>query len=217
MSERISDIQIWRYVLRFSGLSGCKIANYIVYSEGWFFDECNGPVILNGSRTAYLVYFSNLDVGAVSNVTGNLLRSFPRPSDIDTSWTRISFPVKRYGYGWSLNTAAVKIATGILIAHTVVILAHCLILIVSGFSYSYVGSLGDLVALALNSHAPKSFQSTSVGIARGSTWLQRTAIREIGEKEYGTSRLAMVIGDDLRGGEVKGLIHRKPVVGRGYE
>ena len=116
-----------------------------------------------------------------------------------------------------MNTAAVKIATVVLIAHTVVVLAHCLVLVISGFSYSYVGSLGDLVALALNSHAPKSFHSTSVGIARGSTWLQRTAIREVGEKEYGTSRLAMVIGDDLRGGQVNGLAHRKPVVGRGYE
>ena len=116
-----------------------------------------------------------------------------------------------------MNTAAVKIATAILIAHTVVILAHCLVLIISGFSYSYVGSLGDLIALALHSHAPESFQSTSVGIARGSTWLQRAAIREIGDKEYGTSRLAMVIGDDLRGGKVNGVIHRTPVVGRGYE
>ena len=199
--------------LCFNGL----IANDKSYPEGLFLDECDGPKILNGSREEYIGYFADLDVGAVTNVTGNLLYSFPRPSDIDSSWTRVSFPVKRYGYGWSMNTAAVKIATAILVAYTIVILAHCLVLMISGVSYSYVGCLGDLVALALNSHAPKSFQSTSVGIARASTWSQRTAIREIGKKEYGTSRLAMVIGDDLRGGEVNGLIYRKPVVGRGYE
>ena len=152
LNQRICYFPVWRQVLAcFNGL----IANDKSDSEGWFFDECNGPVILNGSRADYVGYFADLDIGAVTNVTGNLLRSFPRPSDIDTSWTRISFPVKRYGYGWSMNTAAVTIATAILIVHVVVVLAHCCVLIISGFSYSYVGSLGDLVALALNSHVPK--------------------------------------------------------------
>ncbi len=87
----------------------------------------------------------------------------------------------------------------------------------TGVTYSFIGSLGDLVALALISEPPSTLKSTSVGIARSSTWSQPTTVREVGEKEYGASRLALIVGGGHEAADEKAIAHRRPVVGRGYE
>jgi len=186
-------------------------------SQGYFVDNVLGPAILNGTVDDFRASYEMLAYGFWGNVTGNILHSFPEPADIGTSWTQVSFPVHRYGYGWGFNTVAVKVATAVLILHAVIIIAHCCLIIYSGVAYSFIGSLGDLVALALISKPPSKFKSTSVGIARRSTWSQPTMVREVGAKEYGISRLALTIGGDHEATDEKAIPHRRPVVGRGYE
>lgn len=186
-------------------------------SQGYFVDNLLGPAILNGTVSDFSAYYQELDYTFWQNVTGNILHSFPKPADIATSWTRVSFPVHRYGYGWNFNTVGVKVATAILILHAVIIIVHCSLLVYSGFTYSFIGSLGDLVALALVSEPPSTLRSTSVGIARNSTWSQPTTVREVGEKEYGASRLALTVGGDDKTTDEKAIVRRRPVVGRGYE
>ena len=185
-------------------------------SQGYFVDSIRGPAILNGTVQDFRAYYEQLSYVTYSNVT-NLLRSFPEPTDIATSWTQVAFPVQRYGYGWGFNTVAVQVATAILILHAIIIVVHCCNLMYSGLKYSFIGSLGDLVALALVSEKPAAFKSASVGVARGSTWSQPIAIREVGEKEFGASKLALVVGEDLRITDKNARLHRRPVVGRGYE
>jgi len=186
-------------------------------SQGYFVDNLLGPAILNGTVNDFVAYYQELDYTIWQNVTGNILHSFPEPANMVTSWTQVSFPVQRYGYGWSFNTVGVKIATAILILHAVVIVAHCCLLMYSGVTYSFIGSLGDLIALALISEPPSTLKSTSVGIARNSTWSQSTTVREVGEKEYGASRLALIVGGGHEAADGKAIAHRRPVVGRGYE
>lgn len=186
-------------------------------SQGYFVDNLLGPAILNGTVHDFLAYYHELDYTTWQNVTGNILHSFPEPADIVTSWTQVSFPVQRYGYGWSFNTVGVKVATAILILHAVTIIVHCCLLVYSGVAYSFIGSLGDLVALALISEPPSTLKSTSVGIARNSTRSQPTTIREVGEKEYGASKLALTVGGDDKTRDEKAIMRRRPVVGRGYE
>ena len=185
-------------------------------SQGSLIDDLRGPAILNGTVERFREYFPALGYGYF-NTSQQLLHSFPEPADIATSWTQVSFPVKRYGYGWGFDTVAVKIATAILILHAVAVIAHCCYIMYSGLKYSFIDSLGDLVALALVSEPPVPFQATSVGVARGSTWSQSTAIREVGGKEFGASKLALVVGEDPRNPSEKTFSHRRPVVGRAYE
>lgn len=186
-------------------------------SQGYFVNSAFGPAILNGSVNDSSTSYEILSQGFWVNVTGNIPHSFPEPADIGTSWTQVSFPVHRYGYGWGFDTVAVKVATAVLILHAVIIIAHCCLLIYSGVAYSFIGSLGDLVALALISKPPSTFSSTSVGIARRSTWSQPTTVKEVGAKDYGISRLALVLGGDLEATDEKAISHRRPQVGRGYE
>lgn len=68
-------------------------------SQGYFVDNLLGPAILNGTVHDFFAYYHELDYTIWQNVTGNILHSFPEPADIVTSWTQVSFPVQRYGYG----------------------------------------------------------------------------------------------------------------------
>lgn len=186
-------------------------------SQGYFVDNALGPAILNGTVNDFSASYEMLSHGFWANVTGNILHSFPEPADIGTSWTQVSFPVHRYGYGWGFDTVAVKVATAVLILHAVIIIAHCCLFIYNGVAYSFIGSLGDLVALALILKPPSTFSCTSVGIARRSTWSQPTTVKEVGAKDYGISRLALVLGGDLEATDEKAISHRRPQIGRGYE
>lgn len=113
------------------------------------------PAILNGTVGPYRSYTEDL-----SNLPwtdgDQLLQSFAEPANVDDVWTRISFPVKRYGYAWSFNTVTIKVATAVLLLHAVIILVHSCVLLFTGRTYAYASSLGELVALAFSSQPPAS-------------------------------------------------------------
>jgi len=197
--------------------------NYVVNREtticrkGWcsrgpFLNPPLGPSILNGTVAEYDTYYPRL----LPNNTGQILESFPEPADIGDVWTRISFPVKRYGYGWGFGTVTIKVATAVLILHAAIIIIHSCILIFTGRSYSYASSLGELLALAFNSKPPATFKSTSVGISQGSTWARSTAVREDYWKEHEADRLKLVV-EDLHKGAEKESLYRRPIVGKRHE
>lgn len=176
--------------------------------EGRLVDYTKGPVILNGTREDFRPFYTELSIDTYDNVAGNLLyRSFPEPADIETAWIQISFPMKRYGYGWGFDTVAVKVATVILILHAVIVLAHCCFLFYSGLRYSFIDSLADLVALALTSEPPFAMRPN----AADSRSSQTTTIRNVGERDFGETKLTMIVGgqcEDMN--EKKDTAYRRP-------
>ena len=107
------------------------------------------------------------------------LYSFSEPVDIEYIWTRISLPMKRYGYGWIYPTVTTKVAVALLVLHATVILVHCCVLVYTGISYSFAGSIGELMALTLNSKPPAMLEAASAEVSNGSTWARSTAVREV--------------------------------------
>lgn len=146
------------------------------------------------------------------------LDTFPEPADIETKWTRVSFPVNRYGYGWKYNTVTAKVATAFLILHAIVILIHCCVLIYTGTTYSFASSIGELTALALNSKPPATLKATSAGISSRSTWTRSTAVREVRGNGYQPDRLEIAIDEGLhKCVEDDESPYQRPVAGKSYE
>lgn len=142
------------------------------------------------------------------------VKSFPQPANVEQEWTRISFPIKRFGYGWGLNTTLVKVAAAILILHAVMILLHCINLILTGQRYSYASSVKELITLAMNSRPSKALDSGQSIFGR--PWAQKTVVREELGAPDGMTRYEIVVGE----GEVEGsdeVARSRVVEGRTYE
>ncbi|MCJ1384980.1 hypothetical protein MMC17_008098 [Xylographa soralifera] len=185
-------------------------------SQGPFSHQSTGPMIGNGTWREYQD-FSNGGIEDAPFPSSPVLRSFPQPDDIDTAWTRVSFPIERYGYGWGLNSTTIIVAAAVLVLHALVMVIHCCVLVFTGYHYKYAGTLGELIALALGSQQPASLTSTSAGISNGVTWKRAMAIREVSEEGSKTGRLELVVGECLGEGIEDGLLYRRPVVDKEYE
>ncbi len=185
-------------------------------SSGAFVNPGMDPAILNGTVGQYSSYTRDLRTLPWTD-EDQLLQSFAEPANVDDVWTKISFPVKRYGYAWSFDTVTIKIATAVLMLHALIIIIHSCVLLFTGRSYAYASSLGELVALAFNSRPPAALRSTSVAIGKGASWARSTAVREShGQEKDGVDRLQLVVDEGLHTGVENGLLHRRPVAGKRY-
>lgn len=177
-----------------------------------------GPEIFNGTSSDWPEYASELSYGNSGVSDYQFLHSYREPNDIATSWTRITFPIKNYGYAWSLEPTTVKIATAILMLHTLIIIIHCCYLILTGRCYSFASSLGDLLALALNSRQPDAFKSASVAIGRSTSWSRPISVRESQGREKDTVDRLELIADAHGVKSVEDAsLHRRPVAGKRYQ
>ena len=185
-------------------------------SSGPFAIAQSRPTILNSTYSEgreFLGDFAYIDMDE-----STMLHSFPEPEDASSVWTRVSFPLSHYGYAWSFNTKTVKIATANLMLHALIIVIHCCFLLVSGRSYFYASSLGDLIALALNSTPPAAMESASVAIRKGASWTRPTAVRETRRRgDMGIDRVEIVTDDDVGESVEKDPLHRRLVPGKRYQ
>lgn len=187
-------------------------------SSGPYLSPLSKPKICNGTKSEWFNYFATEFRYGYREPDNQLLHSYPEPKDIATSWTRVAFPVKRYGYAWSLEPTTVKIATVVLMLHTLIIIIHCCYLILTGRCYSFASSLGDLVALALNSQQPAAFKSASVGIGKSTSWSRPISVRESqGHEKDAVDRLEMVADEHGVKSVEDASLHRRLVAGKRYQ
>lgn len=186
-------------------------------SSGPYLNPGTKPKIFNGTWSEWRDYAPELGYGQWQEGL-QLFRTYPQPDDVATAWTRLSFPMKRYGYAWSFSTKTVKAATAILMLHTFIIAIHCCYLLFTGRSYNFASSLGDLVALALNSQAPAALKSASVASDKGASWARQTTVREYqGREKDGIDRLELVTNEDGVKSLEDGSLHRRIVAGKRYQ
>lgn len=100
------------------------------------------------------------------NSSEQLMRSFPRLSNIDAIWTRVSFPIRRYGYSYSMSGVTVKVAAAILIFHALITVGHTLYVIVfDATTYNFSSSLGELIILAMGKAVPEGMSISGSRVA----------------------------------------------------
>ena len=151
-----------------------------------------------GRRGDYEAYTSNFATTAFARDAPLLPRSFPKPDNADEIWTRLHFPVKRYGYGWDFRTKTIKIATAVFVVHAAVILVHAAYFVFSGRSYTFAGDFADLLVLALRSRSTEALGATGVRAGNSGSW--RKVTRVVVEDEEDEKEEVVRGKKDLRGG-----------------
>jgi hypothetical protein len=97
-------------------------------------------------------------------------RSFPKPANADAEWTRINFPVKRYGYAYAFEGITLYLSVALLCLHAAIVLAHVVYRVAFDCqTFDFGGSLGSLLVLAMGDRAPK-----------GALWAKRVAVVPFG-------------------------------------
>ena len=92
-------------------------------------------------------------------------------------WTRWNIKYYHYGYGYGLTNITSKIAAGVLSLYGLIaIIAMCSILLQNRSSNSW-SSLGELLALAINSPPSQVFRNTGAGMGRINTWKEMVRVR----------------------------------------
>ncbi|KAL9613155.1 MAG: hypothetical protein Q9167_002275 [Letrouitia subvulpina] len=176
-------------------------------SQGPFYTRNSGYIIFNGTEAEGFdacTYAQSLSIYPAKDPEGTaqLLRSFREPSQAEKErlqWTQVSFPVFKYGYGWSFDPITVRIAAAVLVLHAVVVIVHVAHILFSGRVYAYAGSLGELLALALESRPPPEevFRPPMSSSARktgdGKVWNRRTAVRKVETKGYEAEKVELVV------------------------
>ncbi|MCJ1273831.1 hypothetical protein MMC21_001624 [Puttea exsequens] len=92
--------------------------------------------------------------------------------------TRITFSTIRYGYGWGLKGAAVKLANVALLLHAALCLSYAGSCLWRGRTFSIASSIGEMIALAMNSAPTEKLKNTCVGIMSLATWKKVVVVRE---------------------------------------
>lgn len=103
-------------------------------------------------------------IAAVSNLTG---------LDIASS---------RYGYGYSINTVTKRFAAAVLLGQAAIALTTVAALALSKRISSSWSSVGELVALAINSKPTSRLRNTGAGISRLDTWKEKVMVRVADEQ-----------------------------------
>lgn len=147
-------------------------------------------VVPNISREDSYLYFDSQSNALWWNDPSPILHSFPKPANADEKWTRISFPVRKYGYAYSFSGITMYLSVALLGLHVVMVLVHVVYCVVIDCqTFDFGGSLGSLLVLALGDGAP----------AGGNMWTERVVVVAGGhigtEKKF---RLGVRIGTEPR-------------------
>lgn len=95
-----------------------------------------------------------------------------------SGFKRITFKVTRYGYGWGSGSVAVKLANVALLLHALPCLGYATSTLWSGRTFSIAGSVGEAIALAVNSTLTEKLKNTCSGIRSLSTWKGGSCARD---------------------------------------
>ena len=112
----------------------------------------------------------------------------------NSQWTEISFPIFKYGYGWSFTPSTVKSATVILLLHALIVIIHVCYVLFAGLSYSFADDIAELLALALESKPPEIFNTSKLPKCRDRIWTRSTMVRQAEED----GRLELVVDEGLK-------------------
>ncbi|KAI4258276.1 MAG: hypothetical protein L6R42_005196 [Xanthoria sp. 1 TBL-2021] len=127
------------------------------------------PSIIGPNATCAVIMCQTDRVSCGPNVEENLATS---------GFKRITFNVTRYGYGWGSGSVAVKLANVALLLHALLCLGYATSTLWSGRTFSIAGSVGEAIALAVNSTPTKKLKNTCSGIRSLSTWKKVVVVRE---------------------------------------
>jgi hypothetical protein len=124
-------------------------------------------------------------------------RSFPKPANADAEWTRISFPVRRYGYAYAFQGITMYLSVALLCLHAAIVLAHVMYRVAFDCqTFDFGGSLGSLLVLAMGDKAP----------AGGNLWAKRVAV-----VPFGTVQDLKKFKIEVVNNEVEGIEERRHV------
>lgn len=101
------------------------------------------------------------------------------------TWTPIEWKVSRYGYGYGLRGVTTYLAMVVLLIHAFLAAIHIVFILVQGRVSNAWGSIGEIIALALNSEVAPSLKNTCVGIEEAKTWKHILQVREIDDDHLG--------------------------------
>ncbi|KAH7095696.1 hypothetical protein FB567DRAFT_36423 [Paraphoma chrysanthemicola] len=122
-----------------------------------------------------------------------MLRSFPKPADADENWTRIEFPVRRYGYAYALQGITTYLSVALLCLHAVIVLPHVIYRIALDCqTFNFGDSLGSLLVLAMGDRAPTG----------GDLWGKRVAVVPYGNAAEQNRLRIDVVESESRGKEL---------------
>lgn len=91
--------------------------------------------------------------------------------------TMINPPVYRYGYGYGLNAITMYLAMVVLLLHIAIVPIHVCYVFVKGWHSQAWGSLGDLLALAVNSTPNEKLRASSAGITDEEVWTEEVRVQ----------------------------------------
>ncbi|KAL8651593.1 MAG: hypothetical protein Q9226_004637 [Calogaya cf. arnoldii] len=121
----------------------------------------------------------------------------------DQGWTQLEFTVRRYGYGWGFGGTLTKAAAVVLVLQALLGLLHIAIIIygdgMNSWSTNSWSTLGEMLALAINSRFSDRMWGTAAGIKNKRTWREPVKIREMKDEH-----LELVLDGGLPPGEETG-------------
>lgn len=130
----------------------------------------------------------------------------PEVFSSQTGWMETNFDVVRYGYGWGLDGVPIKLASSILLLHTLMCLMHVISIMFAGRTPSLVKTISEGLALAMNSRPTEKLANTCAGIEALKTWKVVTT-QEVSD---GHSEFLFVDGSDEED------VGEKPVLEKRY-
>jgi hypothetical protein len=96
--------------------------------------------------------------------------------------TQAVFKVRRYGWGYGVQTKTAKFAASILLIHAVIALSYMLFMFIHWSLYTVISrswkNMDQLFALAVVSSKPPSLEGVSAGVGTWDTWKLDVALRE---------------------------------------
>jgi hypothetical protein len=107
------------------------------------------------------------------------------PKNVESyNWTQFVVTTSRFGYGYSLNTSTTKIAVIVLLLHAVVAICAIMALMVNKKASPSLSTIGETLALALNSKPPDELKNTGAGVNRLATWKTNFQLRVQGDGNF---------------------------------
>lgn len=147
-------------------------------SEGPFLTARYMPLAVTANTSREESYLYHRPGSATSNSPSwfhdpnPIMRSFPMPVNAEEMWTRIDFPVRKYGYGYAFQGVTTYLAATLLCFHAIIVVVHVVYRVAfDAQNYEFGGSLGSLLLLAMGDRVA----------AGDSTWKKRVAVVSPGD------------------------------------
>lgn len=124
----------------------------------------------------------------------------------DTTWTdpsilsQFQYEQMTTGYGYDRTTTTVKLALAVILFYLTCVFTYLIYTIWTGYTATSWNSIGELVALALNSERPKGLDNTSVAIETLETFRKSVCVRA---NEAGSLELVFNAAGQLLPGQMQ--------------